>query len=318
MNGLVCELYLNKTKKEQEGREGRKEGRTGQVWEVSFDFFSVCWRRQLKTQGHGGRGVDSEHGCTLPHGRPRNVIFYHWLGLKLIGSVLSARLAGRTRVNAEPAGGSRGPHRPTDNSSGGLEELPTPPVSIFCPFIYPSESPEKAPNCPGPKPGRLLPSGRGKHGNLPPGPPEFGVSTVQPWTRTCLPITFPDSYLVSCPLPASHPKTAQWIFLNPKLSPAPPCSEQSMAPQCLKVQASPIACKSLGDLDPRGPSGSPDPHPHPVVCGLSPTTLNCSGPFPFCPLRREHPHWQCSTPLAPPPFISQVSAQTPLPPGRPP
>lgn len=183
-------------------------------------LFRCAGEGSWRPRGYGGGRVDSERGCTLPHGRPRNVIFYHWLGLKLIGSVLSARLVGKDRVNAEPAGGSRGPHRPTDNSSGSLEELPTSPpapVSSFCPFIYPSESPEKAPNCPGPKPGRLLPSGKGKHENLPPGPPKLGVSTAQVWTRTFLPSLLPSLL----PLPSLPPQDSPMDLPKSQTQPCP-------------------------------------------------------------------------------------------------
>lgn len=194
-----------------------------------MNSFRYIGRRQLETRGWG------EYGCTLQRGRPRNVIFYRWLGFKLIGSILSARIAGRARVKEEPAGGSRGPRRPAGKRSGSSGGPPHPtsvPVLGLCPFIYPSENPENAPSYPGPKPGCLLPSGRGKPWNPPPRPPELGISTAQPWARSVLCITFPASYLVSCPVLSSHRKTAQGIFLNPKLSPVPPFLEPSMAPQC--------------------------------------------------------------------------------------
>lgn len=151
---------------------------------------------------------------------------------------------------------------------------PRAPVPSLRPFVYPSESSEDAPSCPGPKPGCLLPSKGGKHQNLPPRPPELGISTAQPWARTSLLITSPASYLVSCPLPSSHHKTAQGIFLNPKLNSASSLLGTTHgSPSALKVQVLIIACKSLGGLAPGGPSASlsatPDAHPHPVVCSLS-------------------------------------------------
>lgn len=91
------------------------------------------------------------------------------------------------------------------------------PVSSFCPFIYPSESPEKAPNCPGPKRGLFLPSGKGKHENLPPGPPKLGVSTAQPWTRTCLPSLLPSLL----PLPSLPPQDNPMDLSKSQTQPCP-------------------------------------------------------------------------------------------------
>lgn len=194
--------------------------------------------QQGKAAGDPGcRTGDSERECILQYGRPGNVFFCHWLGLGFAGSVLVARLAGKTQLKAAPAGGSREPRRPTDQGLAAWCPAFTclQPLPLSLPFGAPRESTQL------PRPrnmGASLPRSHwGRHWTLPTSrlswtlpPPLYSPALGQ--AAVFSPFASPASYLVSCPLQSSQHKTAQGIFLKPKPDAAPLCSEPSMAPQC--------------------------------------------------------------------------------------
>ena len=175
-------------------------------------------------------------------------------------------------------------HRQAPRPLGASRTRLPAPVLSLCAFVPPSGCPENAPSCPGPKHRRLLPSGKDNHRNPPPRAEDRGAESV--FERGLYSPALGQDISPHHLLPGLLPPPTL-----PPTQDSPRDLSESQTQYCLSllrtIHGSPVpskskllatACKSLGGLAPGGPSASlstPDPHPHPEICGQQSTRPNC-------------------------------------------
>lgn len=156
MKQVVCEIMSQQTVFLKGRKEGRKRGREGGRKESGTTVLSsvehVGRRRQLGTQvgvcGWGSSAVRSSVGLEMS-----SAVTGQGVGC-------SGPSADQMKVNKEPAGDSKGPHRPTDRSPGCVVH-PVPHHvrdPSLCTSLYLSGCSESPPSCPAQYNGWLPPS----------------------------------------------------------------------------------------------------------------------------------------------------------------